>query len=314
MSAFDGPTGRCAGCRISAQVHLRRRAPPPASHGRRRVDITEREQAKEAVSISQERQAFLLTVQRRDPADRRSGDDPDGWPRPSSAGQLRASRVHYGEVSEDGAWGVVREDYCDGVSSVVGKYRLDSYGPSVMAEFRAGRTLVIDDVGTDERLTPHERRRDPGAGDRRLPSWRRFVKGGRPVAASRRSVPRRRIGGRIPSFPCRGGRERTWARGRAGAGGGAPRRCARTPDRDPREPRRSPPSSRTATCATSGSKIPRSVPAPRSVVGKTDVDLFEREEDAHALIAIKQRVLDTGVAGARGSALPQRGLAGAGTT
>ena len=65
--------------------------------------------------------------------------------------------MRYGEVSEDGAWGVIREDYCDGVFSVVGKRQLGSYGPLVMTEFRAGRTVVVDDVANDARMTPAER-------------------------------------------------------------------------------------------------------------------------------------------------------------
>lgn len=70
---------------------------------------------------------------------------------------LGASRVHYAEVVEDGQFGLVRSDYADGLPSVVGRHRFDDYGPSVMAEFRAGRTLVVPDVASDPRLTPAER-------------------------------------------------------------------------------------------------------------------------------------------------------------
>lgn len=71
---------------------------------------------------------------------------------------LEASRVHYGQVVDDGRAIVVRADYrVDGVPSVVGLYHLNDCGSVVMAEFRAGRTLVVRDVAGDERLTPQER-------------------------------------------------------------------------------------------------------------------------------------------------------------
>ncbi|MFL5273005.1 MAG: ATP-binding protein, partial [Anaeromyxobacteraceae bacterium] len=72
--------------------------------------------------------------------------------------QLRATRVHYGEISEDGQYGVVEREYrVDGVSSTVGRYHLDAFGPVVMNEFRAGRTLVIASVNDDARLSAGER-------------------------------------------------------------------------------------------------------------------------------------------------------------
>jgi len=71
--------------------------------------------------------------------------------------KLRASRVHYGEITDDGEHNVIRSDYTDGVPSVVGRHRFDDFGPGVMREFRAHRTLVVDDVASDVRLTPAER-------------------------------------------------------------------------------------------------------------------------------------------------------------
>ena len=255
------------------------------------VDATEREQAKEALRISQERQAFLLTL-----SDAiRPIADPAAIQREAATllGQrLRASRVHYGEVSEDGAWGMVRQDYCNGVASVVGKHHLDSYGPLVMAEFRAGRTLVIDDVGAEERLTQQERLATQAL-DIGAYAIAPLLKGGRLVALFVASISRRRIDGRNPSFrlsrrsesapgPRSSGRWlRNASRLRTNA---SPRRSA---------PRRSPPSSRTETFATSGSNPALGYRA-EDMVGKTDLDLFEREEDARALIAVKQRALDTG--------------------
>ncbi len=71
--------------------------------------------------------------------------------------QLRASRVHYAEVVEDGQACLVNSDYTDGLPSVAGRHRFDDHGPAVMNEFRAGRTLVVHDVATDPRLKPEER-------------------------------------------------------------------------------------------------------------------------------------------------------------
>ena len=121
------------------------------------IDIDDRRAIEAALAASEDRQAFLLKL-----SDAlRSLADPLEVQRHAArilGGWLKAARVHYAEVSEDGVWGDVREDYCDGVPSVVGRYHLDSYGPVVMAEFRAGRTLVVDDVANDARLTPAERK------------------------------------------------------------------------------------------------------------------------------------------------------------
>ncbi|QDV39500.1 response regulator [Tautonia plasticadhaerens] len=67
---------------------------------------------------------------------------------------LGACRVHYAEVEGEGEYGLVREEYCDGVPSVAGRHRLDDFGPTAMDEFRAGRTLILPDVMNDPRLSP----------------------------------------------------------------------------------------------------------------------------------------------------------------
>lgn len=70
---------------------------------------------------------------------------------------LDANRVHYGEITHDQQFGIVQADYHQGVPSAVGRYHLDDYGPTVMAEIRAGRTLIVSDVATDPRLTSGEK-------------------------------------------------------------------------------------------------------------------------------------------------------------
>lgn len=70
---------------------------------------------------------------------------------------LGVDRVMYGEVSDDGQYVLIGADYHAGLPSLVGSYRIDDYGPAAMREARAGRTLVVSDVGSDPRLTPAER-------------------------------------------------------------------------------------------------------------------------------------------------------------
>jgi PAS domain S-box-containing protein len=70
---------------------------------------------------------------------------------------LRASRVHYAEISPDAQWATVHADFCDGVSSVMGRYRLEDYGKTLAEEVRLGRTLIIRDVANDPRLNPAEK-------------------------------------------------------------------------------------------------------------------------------------------------------------
>ncbi len=285
------PDGTLRWLQVSAQVHFTGEPRRPLRMVGAAVDATEREQAKEALRISQERQAFLLTL-----SDAiRPIADPAGIQREAATllGQrLRASRVHYGEVSEDGAWGMVRQDYCNGVASVVGKHHLDSYGPLVMAEFRAGRTLVIDDVGAEERLTQQERLATQAL-DIGAYAIAPLLKGGRLVAlfVVHFQTPHRWSKPELSLIEEVG--ERTWAAVERAL---AEERLAVAHERLTATLRASP------VAAFEQDRDLRYVwiqnPAlgyrAEDMVGKTDLDLFEREEDARALIAVKQRALDTG--------------------
>ncbi|WP_051676301.1 ATP-binding protein [Polaromonas glacialis] len=63
---------------------------------------------------------------------------------------LAASCVGYGEVDEAGECSRVQQDWtAEGFPSVVGTHWLDTYGPLMIAQLRAGRTVVVTDSATD---------------------------------------------------------------------------------------------------------------------------------------------------------------------
>ena len=66
---------------------------------------------------------------------------------------LQVARAGYGEIDESEETVSVKRDWTDGtVGSLVGEARiLDAFGPKVIAELRAGRTLVVEDCLTDRR-------------------------------------------------------------------------------------------------------------------------------------------------------------------
>lgn len=66
---------------------------------------------------------------------------------------LRAPRAGYGEIDAAEEFVTVRRDWTDGtVSSLAGEaWMLDAFGPAVIAELRAGRTLLVEDFLTDPR-------------------------------------------------------------------------------------------------------------------------------------------------------------------
>jgi len=133
----------------------------PVSGGEARVafvmqDVTDRVRARSELRRAAARDAFRVRL---NDALRPLGDPAEIQEAAARTlgRHLGATRVHYAEVSDDAEYGLVRADYSPGVPSVVGRHRLDDYGPSVMQEFRAGRTLVIRDVARDPRLTPAEK-------------------------------------------------------------------------------------------------------------------------------------------------------------
>jgi PAS domain S-box-containing protein len=71
--------------------------------------------------------------------------------------QLGANRCAYADVEGDENTINLTGDYNDGVSSIVGRYRLDSFGPNILQAFRSGQTFVSHNTQTDERtIAQHE--------------------------------------------------------------------------------------------------------------------------------------------------------------
>ncbi|MCT8003395.1 PAS domain-containing protein [Sphingomonas sanguinis] len=67
-------------------------------------------------------------------------------------GLMGASRVFYAEITTRG-WMTVERDYARGVSSIVGRHSLESFGPDLLAAYRDGAPVVVRDVAGDERLS-----------------------------------------------------------------------------------------------------------------------------------------------------------------
>lgn len=68
---------------------------------------------------------------------------------------LQANRVFYAEIENESA--VVFLDYHKDVASLAGRYLCADYGPTAKEELMSGRTLVVDDVSVDSRLTEIDR-------------------------------------------------------------------------------------------------------------------------------------------------------------
>ncbi len=63
------------------------------------------------------------------------------------------TRCAYAEVDETQELLVIAHGYSNGVPSVAGRYRLDAFGAPLVGDLKAGRTVVVDDVGIDIRTS-----------------------------------------------------------------------------------------------------------------------------------------------------------------
>jgi PAS domain S-box-containing protein len=120
------------------------------------IDVTESRRAEQALREQQEREAFLLAL-----GDRlRTFADPITVIAEASAAlgrHLGVPRVGYGEIDPFVTTISVERDHSDGtIPSLAGESRpLDSFGPAIIAELLAGRTLRLDDIGSDPRSEPY---------------------------------------------------------------------------------------------------------------------------------------------------------------
>jgi PAS domain S-box-containing protein len=71
--------------------------------------------------------------------------------------ELGALRVGYGEIDVTGEYLTLKADWSDGVGSNAGTFPLDSFGPRIVAENRAGRTFIIGDLAADDRIAPEHK-------------------------------------------------------------------------------------------------------------------------------------------------------------
>src|SRR6187549_4002986 len=71
---------------------------------------------------------------------------------------LSASRAAYVEVGADNDSAWVQREYCvPGMSSVIGRGKLDDFGPALIAKYRAGHTFAVADVSAMDVLSDAER-------------------------------------------------------------------------------------------------------------------------------------------------------------
>ncbi|MCC6329711.1 MAG: PAS domain S-box protein [Acidobacteria bacterium] len=121
-----------------------------------RNEIAERMRVEAALRVIEERQTFLLKVS--DTLRMLTGSAAIEAEVSRILGEhLKADRAYYADIEPDGGHAVVRSDYIDGVQSIVGRHRVEDFGPTLMAAFRTGKTLVIEDVARHPELTPTER-------------------------------------------------------------------------------------------------------------------------------------------------------------
>ncbi|MEP0983928.1 PAS domain S-box protein [Leptolyngbya sp. FACHB-17] len=74
------------------------------------------------------------------------------WQVVSSTGQyFNVTRCTYGEIDPTQEYVIVDHDYCNGVISVVGSHRMNSFGLDIITELKQGKTVVVEDVDRDPR-------------------------------------------------------------------------------------------------------------------------------------------------------------------
>ena len=119
-------------------------------------DITARKKVEQALRDSEQRKSFLLDL----------GDalkplsDPDEIKDAASkvlVRQIGGNQVLYAEIDPTGAFAIISRDWSDGsMASNVGVHKLVDFGPEFIADLKAQRTVVIDDIAADPRTCSPE--------------------------------------------------------------------------------------------------------------------------------------------------------------
>ncbi|HEX6708300.1 MAG TPA: ATP-binding protein [Albitalea sp.] len=114
------------------------------------VDLSERQHAIEELRRAEESQRLLVQI---NDATRGLADPAQvQWEIVTRVGRhFGVSRCTYGEIDAAQEFVSVQRDHTDGVASIAGRHRLDDFGPAVIEQLKAGRTVAIADVGVDER-------------------------------------------------------------------------------------------------------------------------------------------------------------------
>jgi len=74
---------------------------------------------------------------------------------------LGVGRAFYCDMDPDGDHMWIRKDYVNNVESQAGYFRISDFGPFLLNEYLAGRTVVTEDAASDTRLSEEERLRYP---------------------------------------------------------------------------------------------------------------------------------------------------------
>lgn len=119
-------------------------------------DVTARRLAEAALQAREARHAFLLRLH---DSLRSLGDPRDiiGMANDLLCRFCGASRVGYAEDEGNGETLVLLHNHASGVAGIQGRHRYEHYGPALLQDLVAGRTVVRPDIACDPTLTPSER-------------------------------------------------------------------------------------------------------------------------------------------------------------
>ncbi|PZV09346.1 MAG: histidine kinase [Leptolyngbya sp.] len=116
---------------------------------RKQIEAT-REDLLAELQRKEQQQQFLIELN--DAARTLQDSEEIIWQVVSATGQhFNVTRCAYGEIDAAQEYVIVDRDYCDGVVSVVGAHRMDSFGAEIVAQLKQGKTIVVDDVDRDPR-------------------------------------------------------------------------------------------------------------------------------------------------------------------